>query len=165
MRGIVRLTLIALLIAGCASSFAPPGETRGPSAPPAPRAPSGTGAEGGICYLVTDGEIGAIMGRQPLVGGSGFELGGVRFCNWSLYLDPVESVGLTLTRAASFEEGRLGGEQDVAGIGEDAYWSPGLDTLSVKKGAYNLTVLVWSESKDPKTAAIAVARLALSRLP
>lgn len=135
-----------------------------PAAPPAPRAPTGTGSAGGVCYLVSDAEIATLMEKEPIGGGSGFELGGIRFCNWVLYLDPPETIGMTVSRGEAFEEGRLGGETSVSGIGDEAYWNDGLSTLTVRKGAYTITVSVTAPF-DPKTVAMVVARTAASRLP
>lgn len=129
-------------------------------------APAGTYMAGGICYLVTNDEIAAVIGRAPLLGGgSGFELGGVRYCNWVTYADPVEGAGLTLNSAANHETGRILSPETVAGLGDDAYWlPPPLGQLSVKVGQYNLTVSVTSKQVDEKAAAIQIARDALLRL-
>jgi hypothetical protein len=155
-----RLALLAVLAVGCnAPSTGPAGyDTTGPFA----HAPTGTGSAGGICYLVSNSEIGSIMGKQPLTDGVGFEIGGLRECSWSLSLSPVESAGIQLGDVSTFDP--LG--DPVGGLGEAAYWlGEGADELSVKSGQYSLIVLAQSSTVDPKTAAIAIARLALSRLP
>ena len=173
---IARLVSIAVLAAGC-TSLTPANTTPAPSAlvviqtlvpthaAPTPRqpahAPTGTGSAGGICYLVSNSEIGSIMGKQPLTDGVGFEIGGLRECSWSLSLSPVESAGIQLGDVSTFDP--LG--DPVSGLGEAAYWlGEGADWLSVKSGQYSLIVLAQSSTVDPKTAAIAIARLALSRL-
>lgn len=119
---------------------------------------------GDICYTLTDAEVAAATRREPIAGGSGFDQGGLRTCNWTLWFDPVESVGLTLSRPAAFAEGRLGGEENLLVAGNAAYWSDSLDTLTVATPKGTLTVLVWSETVDNRTAAIQLATVAVTRL-
>jgi hypothetical protein len=181
---IAALVLVsAMALAACSTAAAPTPQiiyvTPVPSVAPSPvatasatptgneaHAPAGTYMAGGICYLVTNDEIAAVIGRAPLLGGgSGFELGGVRYCNWVTYADPVEGAGLTLNSATNHETGRIMSPETVAGLGDDAYWlPPPLGQLSVQVGQYNLTVSVTSKQVDEKAAAIQIARDALSRL-
>ncbi len=162
-----RLALLGILAAGCGvaqpATFraTQPTAARAPTPSAAAHAPTGTGSAGGICYLISDSQIASIMGKQPLEGGVGFELGGLRSCNWTMSLSPVESAGIQLGDVSQFAP--YG--DSVSGVGEAAYWlGGGANELNVKAGRYNLIVLVQSSAVDPKTAAIAIARLALSGL-
>lgn len=154
---VVWLPLLVLAVAACGGG-AP---VRLPSvAPPAPVSRT----SGDICYALTDAEVAAATQRQPMMGGAGSEMGGLRTCTWTLWFDPIESVNLTLSRTAAFEEGRFGSEENVSGVGTAAYWSDALDTLTVATPKGTLTVLVWSETVDNRTAAIQLAMLATPRL-
>jgi hypothetical protein len=171
MRYVVSVTLAAALIVGCGgvpSARSSPG-AGAPQEPAQPviQAPEGTGMAGGVCYLVPDATIEGIMGRPAMGGGSGFELGGQRFCNWILFFDPHEDVGIVVSRAVNFSEETAiwTDKQRVSGLGEDAYWVPSVNGLYVLKGAYSVYISVNSETQDVRSAAIAVAREAVSRLP
>jgi hypothetical protein len=154
MNRLASLALIAGFVVACS------GNVVLPSVP----APAVGRATGDICYVLTDAEVAAATKRQPIAGGSGIDQGGLRTCSWTLWFDPVESASLSLTRPAAFEEGRLGGEEDVPSVGQRAYWSDDLDTLTVATPKGTLTVLVWSELVNTRTAAIQLAKLAVPRL-
>ena len=157
-RALAAAAACAVVAAGCSIQVGGTAAT--------PRAPSGTYLGGGVCWLVSDAEIAAIAGRDPIGGGGGFELGGWRNCTWTLYLDPVESVVIGLTSAQSYRDDRkLWGDtaSAVRGLGDEAYWVDSMDTLNILVGAQALSVSMFGD-RFGSAEARAIAEKALPRL-
>jgi hypothetical protein len=149
------LLVISLLLAACGGTAAPPRAT--------PGAPTAAPAEGS-CFLLTDAEVGAAMDRQPIQGGTGFELGGVRHCNWITWMDPLQSVGIQLGGRGLFDDGEVLATAPVSGIGDEAFWTGDLGMLYVRRGDRAMLLAVTHDSRT-RERAVQLARLAVPRLP
>lgn len=55
--------------------------------------------------------------------------------------------------------------QPIAGVGDDAYWSPSIKTINVLSGDVYLMVQLFSMRSEPLATAKALALKAISRLP
>lgn len=139
----------------------PASETPAPASTPLP--PIIEGDEYDVCFLVEDAEIERVMHRRLMMGGFGTATGGIHNCSWSLYLDPLEMVMVTLSDASDFDL-LTTGQPKIPGLGDEAAWV--FDTmLYVRVGDQTINVMVMSETVDPKQASIDIARLAIPRLP
>ena len=110
------------------------------------------------CYLVTDDEMSSITGHPTIYPSAGGWVDGMMSCVWLQSLDPVSSVSMYWKTSDGYEA--VG--DALTGLGDKASWNGSM--LIVVKGDNELIILP-SGGSDPEAEAIAIARLALSRLP
>ena len=134
-----------------------------PYVPPAATAPPAAGSSN-ACTVVSDSQITSIMGKEPITGGILTDVGGLNQCTWTVWFQPLEYASLSIGPASVFSDERFTTSLTVSGLGQSAWWEPTLGELAVLSGTHTLTVLVESSSVDPKTAAIQIARAALTRI-
>ena len=103
------------------------------------------------------------MHRRLLMPSWGTATGGMHDCAWSLYLEPIEMVMVSLHDADMLDE-FMRSEPKVPTLGDEAYWV--FDSqLWVRKGDRVVSVIVMTDTVNAKDASIAIARHALTRLP
>ena len=151
-RAVVVLAMVAVLAGGGASAQSP-----SPAA--------GLDLTGGICYLASDAEVGAIFGRMPMMPGIGVALGGLRECAWTIYLSPMLGVSIQLGSPTDFDAQKDVFTEKVYGVGEEAYWmgGEGYGQMLVRTPAGTLTVSLISQA-DMRAQTTALAQLVASRL-
>ena len=172
MRSNVLAALTASLIVGTAAviggghvaavdglSSLPPAATTAPSG--SPRADAS--GEYDACFLVTDSEMEGLFHRSLAMPPSGTRAVDAHDCIWSFGPEPVETAVIWLGAYNGWADLAALMPQTVPGLGDEALLVLG-GVLYVRSGDTAFTVMVISDSLDTTATAIAVARLALSRL-
>jgi hypothetical protein len=152
----------------CASRLPSPGPNLDPATGEQPSLSSVPGSfvpgEYDVCYLVADSEMEALFRRALAAQPAGTRAGGVHDCLWTFDSEPMEMAAIWLGPYNGWADLAGLSADPVAGIGDEALWV--LDSqLWVRIGDTAITVMVISESLDTEDASVAIARLAVPRIP
>ena len=153
------LITLAIYLTGCSESLS---QSTNPGA-------SETTSKDSIdpCSLLTREEIGATLGQQ--VTQANLRSSPRPNCNYTVGDGSVTVFVFNDPSAAgAFHTGRRMQDlqtEPVTGVGDQAYWSPGIKTLNVVKGQVYFTVQFYAISSGSRETMISLARNAVTRLP
>jgi hypothetical protein len=154
-----------------------------PAASVAPSVPASTGATpaadssagGTACTLVTEQEVGAVLGTDPGAG-SAITSHGASQCQYGTFQTAFVLVNLNPSQGKPFYDharnnpkvSQAGAVTDVSGVGDRAFGIFGHGTASIYFNKGDALVLVMVEirtaTSPPKAQALALAKTAASRI-